>query len=353
MSKEDNKSKYAEVYGGPWIGMLPLVSMIIAIAIFSVLGMNSMQNFWCAGLIGMVAGLFIYKDKNRYLSAMMKGVGNSTICMLVLLFIIVGVLSEIFTESHLVDALVYYVSLVNMPPAIFPLIAFLMGALISVATGSSTAALSALFPVLFPMGVQLGCSAALMTGAILSGSLFGDNLAPISDTTITSAATQEAEISSVVRTRFRYSSICGIASIVLYLVFGFLTTEGSTMGSVQGDATYASSILFLIIPVVMVIMILKGANFMVCLLVSDLVGMVMLVLYGHTSFAGLFTTDGTIITGISSMLNTIIFMIMIFVVLSLIQEAGALEKFQNFITKFARQIVRLKSLPVSSPWLPA
>jgi hypothetical protein len=45
--------------------------------------------------------------------------------------------------------------------------------------------------ILLAAGVLLGCDPAILTGAIVSASIFGENLAPISDTTIISAGTQE------------------------------------------------------------------------------------------------------------------------------------------------------------------
>ena len=56
--------------------------------------------------------------------------------------------------------------------------------------------------------------------AILSGAAFGDNLAPISDTTIVSAYTQGAEMRDVVRSRFPLAISAASISAVVFLVFG-------------------------------------------------------------------------------------------------------------------------------------
>lgn len=63
-----------------------------------------------------------------------------------------------------------------------------------------------------------------MMGAIVSGGFFGDNVAPVSDTTIASAATQETSIASVVKSRVKYSVIAGGLSAILYIWQGFTTT---------------------------------------------------------------------------------------------------------------------------------
>ena len=71
--------------------------------------------------MAMVIGLLVFKDKNRYAKAVMKGFANPSFTMLFPIFIAAGILSQILTAAHLVDGLVYLVSLVNIPPAITPL----------------------------------------------------------------------------------------------------------------------------------------------------------------------------------------------------------------------------------------
>ncbi len=48
----------------------------------------------------------------------------------------------------------------------------------------------------------------MLIGAILAGATFGDNISPVSDTTIASATTQNAEMGAVVRSRLRWSWFC-------------------------------------------------------------------------------------------------------------------------------------------------
>ena len=66
---------------------------------------------------------------------------------------------------------------------------------------------NAVLPVLLPVAATVGANPSVVVGAIVSGAIFGDNLAPISDTTIASALTQDAEVRDVVRTRLPYSLI--------------------------------------------------------------------------------------------------------------------------------------------------
>jgi Na+/H+ antiporter NhaC len=68
--------------------------------------------------------------------------------------------------------------------------------------------------------VALGADPVLLFGAILSGAVFGDNLAPVSDTTIVSAVTQDSDIGGVVASRFKYAFVAAAGAIVAYLIAG-------------------------------------------------------------------------------------------------------------------------------------
>ncbi|MFW6060021.1 MAG: Na+/H+ antiporter NhaC family protein, partial [Phycisphaeraceae bacterium] len=79
----------------------------------------------------------------------------------------------------------------------------------------------------------------LMFGAILSGAVFGDNLAPVSDTTIVSAVTQDADIGGVVASRFKYAVLAAAVALVLYVVAG--TLRGGTSGAEEARMLFAEA----------------------------------------------------------------------------------------------------------------
>ena len=77
-----------------------------------------------------------------------------------------------------------------IPVFILPTLIFILGALISFATGTSYGTMSILMPLTIPlawavnpeMGFVIVCTSGVLTGAI-----FGDHCSPISDTTILSS----------------------------------------------------------------------------------------------------------------------------------------------------------------------
>src|SRR5699024_11110823 len=105
------------------------------------------------------------------------------------------------------------------------------------ATGSSIGTMFTAFPIFYPAGVLLGADPAVLAGAIVSGAIFGDNLAPISDTTIISASTQRyrrrdgsADIGGVVTSRARYALVAALLAAVCYLALG-----GGSAGTTSVD----------------------------------------------------------------------------------------------------------------------
>lgn len=332
----ETEKKFAETYLGKFGAMLPLVTMIGTIVALSVTGMSSMRNFWGAALLAIAVGLLVFKDKNRYGKAAMKGFASPSFTMLFPIFIMAGILSQILTASKLVDGLVYIMSLFNIPPAIVPAMSFVLCAVMSTVTGSSAAALLGTMPMLFPLGVQMGCPAGLVLGAICSGAEFGNNLSPISDVTITSAIGQEVDIVPTVRTRVWYSLAAAIPALVLFVVFGIVMTDSVGAMSLTADSANLKNLIFIIIPVLVAVMIFRKASFLVALVTGNILGIVMLLVMGYVDLATIFAKDGLLASGTGSLIDVLIFMALIFVVLALVEEAGVLEAFQKFMLSHAK-----------------
>src|SRR5699024_11439908 len=88
---------------------------------------------------------------------------------------------------------------------------------------------------MYPAGVAVGGDPTFLFAAILAGAVFGDNLAPVSDTTIVTATTQEADVPGVVRSRFKYSIAAAVPAVILFAIFGGggSTTNQPSAGSIM------------------------------------------------------------------------------------------------------------------------
>jgi Na+/H+ antiporter NhaC len=128
--------------------------------------------------------------------------------------------AETIQVGGFVSGLVWAAEALDVGAALFPAATFLLAGLLATGIGTgygTTVAFTALF---FPAGVVLGANPTLLFGAILSGAVFGDNLAPVSDTTIVSAVTQDADVGGVVASRFKYAVVAAVLALAAYVAAG-------------------------------------------------------------------------------------------------------------------------------------
>ncbi len=333
--EDGTPQKFAKTYLGTFGAFLPLITMIALIFMLSVLGMRSSQNFIAAGFTGAAVGFLTFKDKERYMSAMVNGVRNPTFSVMVLIFFIASVFAQVLAASGLTNSLVLVMEKLHISGGLLPVACFLVGGVMSTASGSSSAVVLTLIPIMLPLAPQLGVNPGLMAAAISSGGIFGDNLAPISDTVIASTQGVGADINRAVREKIKYSVAAGIPCAILFLVLGMKMASSSVTLSATGEGSMLN-LVFLCLPVLVIVMILRKANFLVALLTGILAGVIMLFLFGYGSMEMIFGTSGIIVSGISGMTSTVIFMMFIFLVLSLTEEAGALYKLSMFMNSFAK-----------------
>ncbi len=327
---------FAETYLGRFGAVLPLLVMIGSMVVMVACGYRSTRNFWAAGFFAMVAGFLVYKDKKEFTNAVTAGLQDHIMAFMVACFLMAGVMSKILAASHLVDALLYLLSRASLPLGLVPAVCFLIATVLSTSTGSAATAINATGPILLPLAVGMGCDVNLVCGAILAGGCFGDNLAPISDTTIASSLTQEVDTMKVVRSRLKYSVIAGAIAVIGYVIIGMTGSSGEVINAASVDGSYLPSLAFLVVPLLAIILMLRRESVFTALMVSELVGVVMLFLYGYTDLAGLINADdGLLPSAFNGMAGSIIFLFFIFIMVSLISRAGVLEMILNVMKRHA------------------
>ena len=206
--------KRLEMYGGVWGGLVPLLILIVTLIWLSVEERGGTQAFWAGGWIAIAAGLFFAKNKADYCGAVMRGLGDKNGIVIITAWIFAGVFGKLMVAGGLIDGLLWFGLETGAQGAMFTVLAFVAAMLFSLGTGTSTGTVLALIPVLYPAGVYLGADPTMLAAGILSGAAFGDNLAPVSDTTIVSAYTQEATMKDVVRSRFPLAMSAAVISMV-------------------------------------------------------------------------------------------------------------------------------------------
>ena len=316
--------KKMQFYGGTFGACLPLLVFMALMITIAALQKVSLVLFCMAGFAGLCTAFLLAKDKKEFEKAVVAGLKNDTLCVIIFAFLLAGVLSQELRQSGLIQGLTWLVTELGLSAGFLPLVGFIICALISTACGTSNGAIVAVLPVLLPVATTVGANPAVVVGAIVSGAIFGDNLAPISDTTIASALTQGAEVRDVVRTRLPYSLIAGVVSAVLFVIIGFRTSEAVTLPELV-DASYAKTLIMLVIPVIMIILMLKGWNLIGTLIVCDLVGFVLCLVFGFIEPAKMVDAAGPIGAGLTGMLNVICFSFFMFALLEMLTRSGVFD----------------------------
>jgi Na+/H+ antiporter NhaC len=222
-------------HGGKWMSAFPLAFFVVwAIFQSGVLRIGNTTGLVVGMLVGLIVGLFFVKGSWKgYANTIFEGMTRRVAATAVVAWLWAGMFADTIQAGEFVSGLVWAADVAGVGAALFPAITFVLAALLATGIGTgygTTIAFTALF---FPAGVLLGASPVLTFGAILSGAVFGDNLAPVSDTTIVSAVTQDADIGGVVASRFKYAIVAAVVAFGGYLVAGASMSGLQVSGSAQ------------------------------------------------------------------------------------------------------------------------
>ncbi len=119
----------------------------------------------------------------------------------------------------------------GLATALIPSIFFLAAAAISFATGTSWGTFGILIPVAVSiLGTGVAPATILAISAILAGSVFGDHVSPISDTTIMASSGAQCNHIDHVKTQLPYALFVAAVNFVAYIISGFVVATGVSYG---------------------------------------------------------------------------------------------------------------------------
>ncbi len=336
------EKKKLEMYGGLFGGLLPLLVLIAVLIWISINEKGAVSAFWTGGWLAIVVGLFLAKDKKYYCQVIIEGIGSKTGATIVAAWLFAGVFGKLMVAGGLVDGLLWLGLQTGATGSIFTLIAFIAAMLFSLGTDTSTGTVLALVPVLYPAGVLLGANPAMLAVAILGGAAFGDNLAPVSDTTIVSALTQGAELKDVVKSR----APLALAAIVL-LIFGGGGTVQIANLSEMDIAVDPKGLLVAISFVVVIVSALKGNDIIESLIYGNIVAMIMGILSGKMTFSAILSlpanrgdSTGLIEAGISGVTAAIIFALIVLGITEILVRSGVMDAILDWALRTVAKTVK-------------
>ena len=327
---EDLRGKL-EFRGGKLGACVPFLSLLVFMTVLLLLKQVSLRTVWVAGFFAMCTSLLFVKSQKRFNKAAIHGLVDPMFSTFIMIFFLAGIFSQLLRQSGLINGLLYVSTAIDLNSGYLPIIAFLTCVIISTASGTTGGTVAAVTPIMFPLGVQLGCNPALMLGAIISGSFFGDNLAPISDTTIASATSMNSDILPVVRTRLKYSLIAGLFAATLYIFVG-LKNAAPLPDQVLTDSSHLVTLIMLAVPVIMVVLMIRGMELIPVLLVCNMIALAINLGMGFLAPESLLSVKGPIISGIDGMLGVVVFSAFVFILVRFTRESGIFDLLVHKLT---------------------
>ncbi len=337
----DQKGNKIEFRFGTAGKLAPLIVAVLMIG-WAAFSQSNVNGYVLAFFAALVTGIIFAKDEKAYGQALVYGLGKPMFGVIVLAVILAAVSGKLISASGAVQTIAAYVVAAGFTGRLFVAAAFLITCLLAFATGTSVGTYFVVIPILFPVGVMAGAAPEFTIGAIVSGAAFGDNLGPISDTTIASSATQHADLGTVVKTRMRYSLPAASGALILFLLFS-RTTDGGAAAAASDGVANPVSLVMLAVPAVIIVLCMMRKHLITALSFGILAGIAAGLLSGvYTmdqliSFPGGFSVSGAIIEAVTGTAGTVSMLIAVFALLGVLECGGLFEDVRGLLERFARR----------------
>ena len=238
---------------------------------------------------------------------------NGGVMLMLLIFILAGAFSTIAQEMGCVN------SVVNMTLSILPGSFILVGmfiasCLVSLSIGTSCGTIAALTPIAVGIASATSANVPMATAVVVGGSLFGDNLSFISDTTIMATKTQGCRMSDKFKANIGIALPASIIAIIAYLFIGS-GIESQTGGDIGNPLN--------VLPYLVVfILAIAGMNVIWVLIMGIITAIVLALSYGTKDIPSIWEAMQK---GVLGMHDLIIVTIIAAVIIDQLRKRGAID----------------------------
>lgn len=255
-----------------------------------------------------------------------KGMGETNIMLMCLIFILAGSFAATAKAAGAVDATVLICRHL-IPDQLLIGGFFIISCLISLAIGTSCGTIAAVMPIAAGLIQAMNLDVCLMTGAVIGGAMFGDNMSMISDTTIAATRTQGVAM----RDKFimNLKMVLPAAAITLLI---YLLTSQTEVALAPATAISFRNIIATIPYLLILIGAIAGMNVMLLLFLGTVLSIATGCLSNQMTFFQMLTEGGK---GIQSMAETLMVAILAGGLLHMIRHNGGIaflmEKIERLI----------------------
>lgn len=350
------KSKPLQFHGGIAVSALPMVFFIVWAMTICLSGAPDVKGLALGLVVGLaLTMLFVKGDRWDFCEEIYTGMANRIGTVTIVAWLWAGMFAQVLRAGGLVDGLVWLGMASNVSGGLYVGLTFLLAALFSTAVGTGYGTTVAFCTLMYPAGIALGADPLFMFGAILSGAAFGDNLAPVSDTTIVSATTQETDIPGVVRSRFKYSLTAAIPTLFIYLIFG-----GGGGGLQIATDSIAREVsprgLLLLAPFALVIFLaMRRHHIIVAITIGLVTAIPLILLSGLGTWQDIVfintdanSLDGALTEGIAGYVDMAVLTLLILSASHIMRMGGAFDGIKQIAFSFIKDSVRRAELVICS-----
>lgn len=279
-----------------------------------------------AAMVGIIVAFVICKGSiDEKMDTFVKGVGESNIIIMCMIYLLAGGFSTVAKAMGGVDSTVNF-GLSVIPPSLILPGMFIIACFVSTAMGTSMGTIAAVAPIAVDMAVKAHLPLAMAVGAVVGGSMFGDNLSMISDTTIAATRTQGCSMKDKFIMNFKIALPAAILTLVVMIVTG-------TSGQIPANLQY--NVLKIIPYLTVLILALIGMNvFLVLILGIVLAGIIGL---ADGSFT-LISFSQKIYEGFGSMQEIFILSLLIGGLAALITKEGGIDYLLDIINRRIKSV---------------
>ncbi|MFA7395964.1 MAG: Na+/H+ antiporter NhaC family protein [Sphaerochaetaceae bacterium] len=339
MFTESKGDKKLEFRGGMFGLFIPFLGLFVGIILLSVGGKAMPMAFWAPALAGILLAIIFAKDPKHCADVLIQGMSSEMVAIMLMAWFLAGIIAQLMKMTGLVEGLIWLSMAIGLKGSLFPFITFAVGCMLSTATGTALGTVIALTPVLYPVGVALGANPPVMCAAIVSAAYFGDNIAPVSDTTIASAYTQGVGVAKVVRSRLKYAFAGAGFAAVLFIIFG-----GG--GTASGDLSFVGELspkglIMLVVPALLIFLMYRGSHLIVALVGSGALGIALGVVTGLLPFSQILVVDmntfsvgGVLVDGIMSLIDIAVFAMFLMALVNLLDKGGFFDMVIEKLSKY-------------------
>ena len=267
-------------------------------------------------VVAFLAALLVACLQNRKvgfdekLEIMGRGIGDKNIITMLLIFLTAGTL----VGRSSAESVAYF--MLSIIPARFAVaVLFVVACFVSTAMGTSVGTITLLTPIAAAVSQTSGFSLALCVASVMGGSMFGDNLSFISDTTIAACNGQGCEMKDKFRENFWIALPAAIVSLVLILVSSFRAEIGTAV-------THEYNLTQIIPYVLVLVGGIAGFNVFLVLLTGIVSGAVIMLAMGQVTPYEMLAAMGS---GVSGMFETCMVAVLVAAMCALIRENGGFD----------------------------